>query len=169
MAEGRCFSLRVGDYQNCLCPDRSSCRKCADNRVPPKKASLSLNHRPKGEEKCVSRSSNKENGSGSWLRRNLWSCKRATNQSTPQNVRDRHWKQLWSMEGSSSKSLERKVPSYSSSPWYGLGGDSYVHHPWPPATAIMFTVTYVIVMITLAHNWGMITITVQCSIRRHGI
>ena len=61
MAEVRCFCLRVGDYQNCSCPDRSSCPECGDNCAPPKKKSLSLNHERKGKEKCVSGSGNKEN------------------------------------------------------------------------------------------------------------
>ena len=60
MATVRCFCLRVGDYQNCSCPDRSSC-ECANNCAPPKKKSLSLNHRWKGKESCADGSGNKEN------------------------------------------------------------------------------------------------------------
>ena len=56
-------------YQNCSCPDHSSCCERADSRAPSKKASLSLNHGPKGEERCVSYNGNKENGSSSLLRR----------------------------------------------------------------------------------------------------
>ena len=61
MATVRCFCLRVSDYQNCSCPDRSSCRECANNCAPPKKKSLSLNHRWKGKESCADGSGNKEN------------------------------------------------------------------------------------------------------------
>ena len=60
MAAVRCFCLCVGDYQNCSCPNRSSCCACTDNCAPPRKKSLSLNHAGKGKESCTSGSSNKE-------------------------------------------------------------------------------------------------------------
>ena len=55
-----CFCLSV-DYQNCLCPDRSSGHEFTNNCAPPKKNSLSLNHRWKGKKCCADGSRNKEN------------------------------------------------------------------------------------------------------------